>query len=237
LRFASCPLDSVNGVSSRHLTALALALALCLTAPAQAAERTVTVKGSATQAVPNDAAKLGFSVSKERESKGAALRVVAIRLRAVIAAVQAIPGIGPGDVTTGEISVRKLRRGKRTIWRASEGVGVVLHQPERSGELVSAAVAAGATGTRGPEFFPSNPDAAYNDTLLAAFDQAKAKAAALATRAGAILGPAITIEEASEVVPTEQSAKAKGPRAAPAPPAKPGNSTVTATVRVVFALE
>jgi uncharacterized protein len=227
----------VSGVSRRHLTALALALALCLSAPAQAAERTVTVKGSATQAVPNDAAKLGFSVSKERESKGAALRVVAIRLRAVIAAVQAIPGIGPGDVTTGEISVRKVTRGKRTIWRASEGVGVVLHQPERSGELVSAAVAAGATGTRGPDFFPSNPDAAYTNTLLAAFDQAKAKAAALATRAGAILGPAITIEEASEVVPTERSAKAKEPQAAPPPPAKPGTSTVTATVRVVFALE
>jgi uncharacterized protein len=227
----------VNGVSSRHLTALALALALCMSAPAQAAERTVAVKGSATQPVPNDAAKLGFSVSVERKSKGAALRIVATRLRAVIAAVQAIPGIGPGDLTTGEISVRKLRRDERTIWRAAEGVGVVLHQPERAGELVNAAVRAGATGTRGPDFFPSNPEAAYNNTLLAAFDQAKAKASALATRAGAVLGPAISIEEASEVVPTERSAKAGPLSSEPAPPVKPGRSTVTASVRVVFALE
>jgi uncharacterized protein YggE len=216
----------------------ALALALLLPASASAVERTITVKGSATQEVPNDAAKLGFSVSKERKSREAALRIVAIRLRAVIAAVQATPGIGPGDVTTGEISVRKTTRGKHTVFRASEGVGVILHQPERAGELVNAAVRAGATGTRGPDFFPSNPDAAYNNTLLAAFDQAKGKAAALATRAGAILGPALTIEEASEVVPTERSADAKGPRSpSPAPPTKPGASTVTASVRVVFALE
>ncbi|HKT82211.1 MAG TPA: SIMPL domain-containing protein, partial [Solirubrobacterales bacterium] len=184
------------------------------------------------------AAKLGFSVSIERKSRGAALRVVAVRLRAVIAAVQATPGIGPGDVTTGAISVRKVRRDERTTYRASEGVGVVLHEPDRAGDLVNAAVAAGATGTRGPDYFASNPEAAYNNTLLAAFDQAKSKAATLATRAGAALGPALTIEEATEAVPIEGRASPKGASdAAPSPPAKPGASTVTATVRVVFALE
>ena len=215
-------------------------MALLLPASASAVERTVTVKGSATQQVPNDAAKLGFSVSKERKSRQAALQIVAIRLRAVIAAVQATPGIGPGDVTTGAISVHKLTRGKRTLFRASEGVGVVLHEPERAGELVNAAVAAGATGTRGPEFFASNPEAAYNNTLMAAFDQAKGKAATLATRAGATLGPALTIEETTEAIPIEGTAKTKGlarAEPAPAPPAKPGASTVTATVRVIFALE
>ncbi len=226
-------------MNRRILTVLAvLAFALLVPATAAALERTITVKGSATQQVPNDAAELGFSVSKERKSRGAALRIVAIRLRAVIAAAQTIPGIGPGDLTTGEISVRKTTRGKHSVWRAAEGVGVILHQPDRAGELVNAAVAAGATGTRGPDFFASNPDLAYNNTLLAAFDQAKAKAAALAIRAGATLGPALNIEEATEVVPTERSADAKGPRApSPAPPVKPGASTVTASVRVVFALE
>ena len=217
-----------------------LALAMILPASASAVERTVTVKGSATQKVPNDAAKLGFSVSKERKSRGAALRVVAVKLRAVIAAVQATPGIGPGDVTTGQIAVRKISRGKRTLFRASEGVGVVLHEPQRSGELVNAAVAAGATGTRGPDFFASNPEAAYNNTLLAAFDQAKGKAATLATRAGAILGPAITIEETTEAVaaqPRSKSGELEAGAAEPTPPTKPGASTVTATVRVVFALE
>ncbi len=212
--------------------------ALLLPAGSSAAERTVTVKGSATQKVPNDAAKLGFSVSKERGSREAALHVVAARLRAVIAAVQATPGVGPGDVTTGTISVRRIRRGEQSLFRASEGVGVVLHEPARAGDLVNAAVAAGATGTRGPFFFASDPEAAYDNTLLAAFDQAKSKATALATRAGATLGPAITIEEATEAIAAQPKSREleSAPTAAP-PPAKPGASTVTATVRVVFALE
>jgi len=217
-----------------------LAFAVLLPAGASAAERTVTVKGSATQKVPNDAAKLGFSVSKERKGRGAALHAVAAKLRAVIAVVQATPGIGPGDVTTGQISIREVGRGKHTLFRASEGVGVVLHEPQRAGELVNAAVAAGATGTRGPDFFASNPETAYNNTLLAAFDQAKAKASTLATRAGAALGPAITIEETTEAVsaqPRSKSGELESGAAAPTPPAKPGASTVTASVRVVFALE
>lgn len=217
---------------------LALVLSLAWPATAAAIDRTITVKGEAVQEVVNDAAELGFSVSKERKSKGAALRIVAIRMAAVIATAKATPGVGPGDVTTGSISVRKLTRNGKTFWRASEGVGVVLHQPERAGELVSAAVAAGATGTRGPRFFPTHPETAYNDALLTAFDQAKAKATALAARAGATLGPVLTIEEGREIVPADlapQSEK-RGPRE-PAPPVEPGTSTVTATVRVVFALE
>jgi uncharacterized protein len=235
---SSPPAGSVTSVRIRPLIAIsALAFALLLPATANAAERTVTVEGSATQKVPNDAAKLGFSVSKERRSRQAALHVVAVRLRAVIAAVQASAGIGAGDIATGEISVRKETRGKRTLFRAAEGIGVVLHEPDRAGELVNAAVAAGATGTRGPDFFASDPEAAYDNTLIAAFDQAKAKAAALAIRAGATLGPAITIEEATEAIPVERGASAKGAPASPAPPAKPGASTVSASVRVVFALE
>jgi len=228
-------------MSSRIRTAPLIALmALGLLAPASvgAQERTITVRGTATQEVPNDTASLRFSVTKERRSRAAALRIVAIRLREVIATVQSFRGVGPGDVSTGEISIRKIFRGERPIFRASEGVTVILHQPERAGEMVSAAIAAGATGTSGPNFFPGNPELAYNNTLIAAFDQAKAKAAALAARAGAILGPAINIEEGAEVVPSQPTPRsARGVAAEPAPPVKPGGSTVTATVRVIFALQ
>ena len=202
-----------------------------------AQERTVVVKGTATQEVPNDTASLRFSVTKERKSRAAALQIVAIRLRAVLATVQAFPGVGPGDVSTGQISIRKVFRNERPVYRASEGVTVILHQPERAGEMVSAAVAAGATGTSGPDFFPGDPDLAYTNTLIAAFDQAKAKASALATRAGAILGPVLSIEEGAEVIPGQPTSRARPNADEPAPPVKPGASTVTATVRVVFALQ
>jgi uncharacterized protein len=228
----------VNPVNRRSLTALAaVMLALLLPSTAVAAERTVSVHGTSTQKVPNDTASLGFSVSKERKTRKAAIQAVAVDLRKVIATVQGTPGIGAGDVSTGEISVRKTTKGKRTLYRAAEGIGVILHEPNRAGELVNAAIAAGATGTRGPNFFAGNPELAFNNALLAAFAQAKAKATALAASAGATLGQVLSIEEGTEVSGAPLEAADKGTTAAPSPPVKPGNSTVTATVRVVFALQ
>jgi uncharacterized protein YggE len=246
-------------MNARSRTPILIALlALTLLAPASAGaavERTVSVTASATLKVPNDSASLGFSVSRERRSRGAALRAVASGLREVIAAAEGVPGVGPGDVTTGRISVRKAQRGKRVVYRAAEGIGVILHQPEKAGDLITAAIGAGATGVSGPNFFVGDSETAFTNALAAAFDKAKAQATALATRAGAVLGPALVIDEGSgpELTP-EFSGKAapvpasdcatSGPVkrasrrcAAAPPPAKPGASTVTATVHAVFALQ
>ncbi|HYJ22909.1 MAG TPA: SIMPL domain-containing protein [Solirubrobacterales bacterium] len=252
--------------SPTRTTILAALLALALLAPASAGaaiERTVSVTADATLKVPNDSAGLGFSVSRERRSRGAALRAVAAGMRGVIAAAQGTPGVGAGDITTGRISVRKSFRGERPVYRASEGVSVTLHQPDKAGALVSAAIAAGATGVRGPDFFVGDTEAAFAAALAAAFDKAKLRATALATRAGGMLGPALTIDEgegpeltpvfetaapksASDCVTSSPASPGSGPVAvkrgkarcttAP-PPTKPGSSTVTATVHVVFALQ
>jgi len=164
-----------------------LALALLVpTAAGAAVERTVSVTADATLKVPNDTASLGFSVSKERRTRGAALRAVSGKLRAVVVAVQGISGVGEGDVTTGRISVRKTFRGERPIYRAGEGIGVTLHEPDKAGELVTAAIGAGATGVSGPNFFVGDTEAAFTSALTAAFDKARVRATALATRAGGI---------------------------------------------------
>ncbi len=245
---------SLNSRSRIPILIAFLPLALLAPAAANAQERTVSVTASATLKVPNDTASLGFSVSKERRTRGAALRAVSSGLRGVIAAVQGIPGVGAGDVTTGRISVNKSLRGKKTVYRAGEGIGVTLHQPDKAGELVTAAIGAGATGVSGPNFFVGDTELAFANALAAAFGKAKAKATTLATAAGATLGPAITIDEGQgiELVPgntTEKSAPSTGcvtasptKRASPRctvapPPVKPGTSTVTATVHAVFALQ
>ncbi|HEX3325321.1 MAG TPA: SIMPL domain-containing protein [Solirubrobacterales bacterium] len=234
---------------------LALMLALLGPAAASAAERTVSVTATATLKVPNDSASLGFSVSRERRSRGAALSAVAGGLHGVIGAVQGIPGVGAGDVTTGRISVRKSLRGERTVYRAAEGIGVTLHQPDKAGELVSAAIGAGATGVSGPNFFVGDTEAAFADALAAAFAKAKSKATTLASAAGASLGAALEIDEGegAEFVPsgektaptsggcatagpTPQQADSKRCTTTP-PPTKPGASTVTATVHAIFALQ
>ncbi len=184
----------------RLLLALAVTAALLAPATASALDRTVSVQATVEREVTNDSAEIGFSVSKERHGRGAALHVVALRLRAVIAAAQATPGVGPGDVTTGPIAVRRVERGKRPVYRASEGVTVILHRPEAAGALISAGVAAGATSTRGPNFFVGDREAAYDAALVEAVKRAKAKAEALAGAAGATLGPVITIAESGDVV-------------------------------------
>ncbi len=248
--------------SRSRIPVLTALLALALLAPASAeavVERTVSVTADATLKVPNDSASLGFSVSRERRTRGAALRAVAAGLRGVIAAAQGTPGVGPGDVTSGRISVRKSFRGERPVYRAAEGISVILHQPGKAGELVSAAIAAGATGVSGPNFFVGDTEAAFADALTAAFDKAKLRATALATRAGGTLGPALMIDEGEgpELTPQFETAAPKSASgcvtsspAAPVvvkrtrarcttapPPTKPGTSTVTATVHVVFALQ
>lgn len=227
------------GPMRRLVLLLALAAALLAPASAVAAERTVSVQATVERAVPNDAARVHFTVSKERPGRAAALRVVAVRLRAVIAAAQATPGVGPGDVTTGPVSVRRVQRGKQPVYRASESVTVVTHDPNAAGDLVAAGVAAGATSTRGPSFFVGNREAAYNAALVEAFAQAKAKAELLATAAGATLGPVLTIAESGNVVHAFEPVSATEPAkdTAPSPPTKPGRSTVTATVAATFALQ
>ena len=224
------------------LAALALA-ALALIAPTAAVaapERTVSADGETTLRVANDTAAIGLGVSRESRSRGAALRAVSASLRRVIAASERVPGVGPGDVTTGGISIRRVEHGKRTAYRASEGIAVTLHEPKRAGDLVSAALGAGATGVSGPRFFVGDTEAAFRNALAKAFDAAKAKASTLAVKAGGALGAAITVDEGSgpEVFPGFAAGKGASPVSdeASAPPVRPGRSTVTARVHVVFEL-
>jgi uncharacterized protein len=242
----------------RRLFAFFVLAALVVPAGASAAERTVSVTATVEREVPNDAAEVHFSVSKERPGRSAALQVVAVRLQAVIAAAKASAGVGPGDLTTGSVSVRRVEKGKQPVYRASEGVTVITHSPEAAGELVAAGVAAGATSTRGPTFFVGDREAAYNAALVEALEKAKTKAGMLATAAGATLGPAITITEGGAVTPIDQAAAAQPvskciavpesshgvsrragahASACAAPPVQPGKSSVSATVNATFALQ
>lgn len=226
--------------------ALAAVLAACALLPAAAGAatgRTVAVTASATVKVPNDTAKVGVGVKRERKTRAAALQATAAGLRKVIAAAKGFPGVGEGDVRTGRIDVRPVHKGKVTVYRATEGAQITLHEPSKAGELIAKVLGAGATGVNGPSFSVGNEEEAFAKVLAAAFVKAKERATILAGQAGASLGPAITIEEG-------EGAEFVGPRtleaeAAPVsgtvgksvpPPTKPGTSTVKATVHVVFEL-
>jgi uncharacterized protein len=235
-------------IPALSLAALLAACALLPAAAGAATGRTVAVTASADIKVPNDTATVGFGVKRERKTRGAALQATAGGLRKVIVAAKAFPGVGEGDVRTGRINVRPVKKGKVTVYRATEGIQVTLHEPSKAGELIAKGLGAGATGVSGPSFSVGNEEEAFAKVLGAAFAKAKERAQVLATQAGATLGQALTIEEgegaefigprtfeageeAEEGAIEEESA----PKAEP-PPTKPGTSRVKATVHVIFEL-
>jgi uncharacterized protein YggE len=148
-------------------------------------------------------------------------------------------------VRTGRINVSPVKKGKVTVYRATEGAKVSLHEPGKAGDLVAKALAAGATGVSGPFFSVGNEEEAFAKALSAAFEKAKGRATILATQAGATLGRAIVIEEGNGRISTpggefsggffEEGAPESAAKAV-APPTKPGTSRVKATVHVVFEL-
>ncbi|HVT00431.1 MAG TPA: SIMPL domain-containing protein [Solirubrobacterales bacterium] len=220
------------------LAAVAL-LALVPTTAGAATGRTVAVTASATIKVPNDTATLGVGVKRERRTRAAALQATAAGLRKVIAAARAFPGVGEGDVRTGRIDVSPVTKGKVTVYRATEGAQVTLHEPAKAGELVARVLAVGATGIDGPDFSVGDEEAAFAQVLAAAFVKAKERATVLAGQAGATLGAALTIEEgegAKLFAPEAGAVEKSGATAQPTPPTKPGTSKVKATVHVVFEL-
>ena len=224
------------------LSALLAACAILAAAAGAATGRTVAVTASATVKVPNDTAKVGFGVKRERKTRAAALQATAAGLRQVIAAAKAFPGVGEGDIRTGRIDVRPAQKGKVTVYRATEGIQVTLHEPSKSGELIAKGLAAGATGVSGPSFSVGNEEEAFAKVLAAAFDKARERATVLASQAGAKLGQALTIEEGSGaefIGPRsfDTAAESGAGKAAPTPPTKPGTSTVKATVHVIFELQ
>jgi uncharacterized protein YggE len=226
------------------------AMAACLLAApaaAQAPDRTITVSGAASTTVPNDLARFVFAVTTRRATASAALRATSTRIRRVIAAVDA-QGVQRRDVVTRTVTVsrttRPLRPGSRirvVEYVATNRVLVTVREIARSGAVVDAAVAAGATGVGGPTLEPSNAREVYKSTLVAAFAETRDKARRLAAEAGVTLGAPVTIRESGGSpppvlsVPTVPNALHRT-RARARPPVRPGTTTVRARVTAVFAI-
>ena len=225
----------------RRTLAALMCLALCWAPPsasaATALDRTVSVRGEATVTVPNDSAALGFSVTKTRSKRSAALRAVASGLRAVIAAVQESPGVGEGDnITTGRISVREVRVGASAppTARARESPSSSTSLPRRAGQHGDRRRRHRHQGT---ELLRGQHRGRLQRGPRRRLRSGEGTRRGARRSRGAILGPVVSIAEDGEVVPLTP-ASSEGPRKAKdTPPVKPGRSTVTATLHVVFALQ
>ena len=182
---------------------LALALILLSIAPALAEnDAVIRVSGSACVSLPADHATLQIGVNTRSASVAEAQQENARLIQAVIAAIQQA-GIGEKDVNTSQFNVfssydvsydAQGRESRRNDYQVENMLAVTVRDLERVGQVLDAAMAAGANTTYGIQFSSTQENEAYQKALARAYQDAENKARLLSEAAGKELGGLILID-------------------------------------------
>lgn len=229
----------IGAVEITRLAAVALASAVVFALPAGAAEpargqRTITVGGTGSVRVAPASAEWSFGVVTQAATAGGTLEANSRQMARVIAALKAA-GIVSADLRTEYVSLspRTSPDGSSIVgYSASNTVRATVRDVARLGSIVDAAVGAGADQVFGPALLAPKEDALRRAALAAAFDDAQAKAKALAAKAGGTLGRALSIAEGGGPVPLPVGAATERAQV----PIEPGLTEIQASVTVVFAI-
>jgi uncharacterized protein len=196
----------------------------------------ITVTGTGrVQAVPNRA-DLSFGVQTEGATAAEALSANSAQVRRVIAALKDA-GAKAKQLKTEYLSVSPAYENGRPTSRYSADASISVSDLdlEAAARLTDIGVKAGADSVSGPSLAVGDRDAEYRRALDRAFDDARAKAEALAAAARASVGSVTAIVEGAQ--PYGGPVYATAERAADAKaPIEPGSEEVTAVVTVTFAL-
>ena len=193
----------------------------------------ITVTGTGAANVTPDRASFAFGTVSQASTASATLTTSSQSVARVIAALKR-SGVAQGDIQTSEVSLlpRTNDSGDAIVgYTASNTVTVNVKKLGDAGDIVDAAVGAGANQVYGPNLLASDQDAAYRNALEAALTQARAKAETLATASGSTLGKITAIVESGGAVPMPLA----GARDTAAP-IEPGTQEIQATVSVTYAM-
>ena len=198
----------------------------------------ITVVGTGSVKVTPDVAEWSFGVQASADTAAAALSDATEATQRVVAALREA-GVAEDDLRTEQVSVYP-RTGDDglsvTGYDASNTVRATIRDLDQAGPTVDAAVAAGANQVYGPTLTVSDAESQYADAVDAAFDDARARAEAIAEKAGVSLGAPIAIVEGGGgggVVPLYDRAEAAAADVA----IEPGTQDVGATLTVTFAID
>jgi uncharacterized protein len=198
-------------------------------------QRGITVSGTGTVTTIPDRAGFAFGVTSRAMTASEALDANGAAMRRVIAALKAA-GVDGADIQTAEISLspRVSDSGEAILgYEVSNTVTAKLRDLGKAGDVIDAAVHAGADTVSGPSLFKSDQDALVRDALKTAVADARAKAEAIAAAANVQLGRVTSVVEGGAQVPVPIAAD----RAAPAAtPVEPGTTELQATVTVTFSI-
>lgn len=217
--------------------------------PAGAADVQVTSQGpivelSVTETVKArpDIVEVGAGVTSEATTAVAAMAANAQAMDAVIARIKAL-GIAADDIQTTGINLGAMydydQARQRQVFRAyqaSNRVSVTLRDVKRTGPVLDALVAAGATDLSGPNFSMDDDTAPRAQVRKAAFDKAQAQATEYARWAGYTGVRLVSISEAvnpGRPMPMLERASVQT-MDAKATPVEPGLVGTSVTVSVTF---
>lgn len=194
--------DKLWSISIVVLTALAL-IAFGLIAfgvigggsQVSATPRTLAINGTGVVYVSPDQATINLGVGIDRPAVTDALEE-SNRVIAAIREVLAEYGVAESDVQTTNFSVYQsynygydVIEGEQTAsYRVDNNVNVVVRDLEKLGEILNAAVEAGANSIYGIQFGIADQESVYNQALDLAVENVNERAATLAEASGAKLG-------------------------------------------------
>ncbi len=199
-----------------------------------AAARSITVTGTGTVSATPNQAVFTFGVTTHGETAVQALTANSAEMRKLIDALKAA-GIPSAALQTSSVSLSSVTsdQGDAIIgYTASNSVTATIAGIARAGEIVDAAVAAGANQVDGPNLTVSDQTALYRAALKAAVADARLKAETLAAASGLQVGTVNSVEEAS-ATPTPFNYDAARAQVS-STPIVAGSQETSASVTVVF---
>ena len=231
----------------KKLLALILTLALLLPAFAMAdvlaAEgATITVSGSASVTLKADYAQVSVGVSTKAPTVDEASRKNAEAIHAVIAALKEA-GVQEDDIATSNYSVyaeydySSFGGQKLTGYNVSNQLDVIIRDMEHIGATLDKATAAGANTIHSIQFLSTQADAAQDEAIVYAVQDAMRRAELLAKAAGLQLGSIVSISDSTTGYSVVTRSYKSSMDLATGNSILPDDASVSASVTIVFELK
>ena len=196
---------------------------------------TITVTGNGTVNATPDKASFNFGVQVNAATAAEAINKANEQAQAIIDALKG-KGIPASDIQTSSVSLYpQTSSDGQTVtgFQASNSVSVSA-KIAQSGDLIGAAVDAGANNINGPNLSVSDQSSYYAQALKLAVDDAKTQAQAIADAAGLTIGGITHISNnGSTPGPINYSYAADSLQKA-ATPIQAGSQQIQATVTVTY---
>jgi len=193
---------------------------------------TISVGGHGEVNVPPDEATIALGVQTQGNDAQAALAANASKMSAVIAAVQAL-GVPSSHIQTSELSM--WYDSDHNTYVVSHSITARLDNVDRTGQVLDAAVAAGANNSWGVSFGLKDPSAARAEALKTAVADSRVRANSIASALGVnVSGVGSASEATYQVAPPEPVAAAPVRGAPSSTPIQAGQLTVSADVNIVY---